>query len=1047
MLYEQVCCWLFAEIEKIRKMAIWCFISRKTVGYENKINNVFFVSMLFCLSWLTSVFAVELNSGNVQQLIHISTSWGITSAWFDWITSIAPGTFLDYNPSVPEIHFNNSSISVLESGTFDWWSNLTSLDISGLPLISIEPWAFLWLDNVTALTMNSNVSTGFVLESWVFMGLPNLHSFMIEGSSVTSIEPWAFLWLTSVNSAMLYSLPLLTHLASWTFLWLDNLQTLGIAESRALTTMDVWTFLWLDNLRLLNMSDESVSNFDLWVFVWMENLQELDLVGFPVQHLKPWIFSDLSAVQNLQLANNHIDQLDAWLFLGLSQLQTLNLSLNRIGSLPDWVFDWVNWLQSLDLWGNQLKSIDDGFFSGMVWLQTLNLNDNKLTVIGSGLFLGIVWLQNLNLSSNQLKSMDSKLFDDLPNLQSLNLSFNQLTTLGVWVFSLLHNVTYLNLGYNSISSFPSGIFGWLSSLYSLYFHNNRITNINASLFEWLNSLADLQIWNDPIETISPGIFNGLNSLISVSLSSNCASDWTQYIASIRWYDIVLDNTYCVPVVGGDPRDFMTALSAHGYAYNANWYVQWSASIWLNASWAVSTILVPLVMASQNPNMYSEDYYQNKVEVQYEIWTNITWNGNAYTGILNNPELYNTWNVPWWVEVVALTRFGALTHEIDFDKPITVRIPVLGKNVWDHLGVYSSEEESIYGVNWPKWVFEETGTVENYNELPYVVFTTTHASRWAIGDVTPQTPPDTTPPIGTITYNPSTATTDSVTATLALNESWVVTNNSWSNEYVFTGNGEFTFTFADLAWNTGKAVATVTWIYVPEKHVSFGGGWWGEVGPILPIVHPVIPVVYTWFWFAWWQALFSGSVILADVLSSCDNLQWETNKSYCFAFSIWSTTKTTLEDAEYNREIRRSELAKMVSEYAVQILHQVPEQGKTCHHYNDVTSRYKTMDPYITMVCALGLMWVDNNGDQMIHFRPKDLVTRGEYMTVLSRMLYGRKYDISDDEIGKVPFYQYHLDNLVSQGIFNHRLPEIEVQRYMVFYTLYRLANKMVLWLF
>ena len=239
-----------------------------------------------------------------------------------------------------------------------------------------------------------------------------------------------------------------------------------------------------------------------------------------------------------------------------------------------------------------------------------------------------------------------------------------------------------------------------------------------------------------------------------------------------------------------------------------------------------------------------------------------------------------------------------------------------------------------------------------------------------------------------------------------------------------------------------------------------------VAPILPIIPSLIvihPAVHTWTWgssgwgwggfawgwggFAWGTLLFPGSVILTDILSSCDTLQWEANKSYCFAFTIWATTKQTLEEAQYNREIRRSELAKMVSQYEVQILQKKPDEGKACHHYSDVTSRYKALDQYITEACELGLMWVDNNGDQVFHFRPKDLVTRGEYMTVVSRMLYGNKYDISDDEKWKVPFYQYHMDTLVSEGIFNHRLPEIEVQRYMVFYTLYRLANQKTMNLF
>jgi hypothetical protein len=51
----------------------------------------------------------------------------------------------------------------------------------------------------------------------------------------------------------------------------------------------------------------------------------------------------------------------------------------------------------------------------------------------------------------------------------------------------------------------------------------------------------------------------------------------------------------------------------------------------------------------------------------------------------------------------------------------------------------------------------------------------------------------------------------VIATIALNETGTITNNSFQNTYTFTDNGTFTFEFVDEAGNTGNAIATVTWI--------------------------------------------------------------------------------------------------------------------------------------------------------------------------------------------------------------------------------------------
>jgi hypothetical protein len=40
---------------------------------------------------------------------------------------------------------------------------------------------------------------------------------------------------------------------------------------------------------------------------------------------------------------------------------------------------------------------------------------------------------------------------------------------------------------------------------------------------------------------------------------------------------------------------------------------------------------------------------------------------------------------------------------------------------------------------------------------------------------------------------------------------MVTNNSGSFDYIFTGNGNFTFTFEDESGATGEAIAVVNWI--------------------------------------------------------------------------------------------------------------------------------------------------------------------------------------------------------------------------------------------
>ena len=46
------------------------------------------------------------------------------------------------------------------------------------------------------------------------------------------------------------------------------------------------------------------------------------------------------------------------------------------------------------------------------------------------------------------------------------------------------------------------------------------------------------------------------------------------------------------------------------------------------------------------------------------------------------------------EVDALMRFGDLSNRIDFGQDVTIRMPVLGKNIDDVVNIYSSDAEDI-----------------------------------------------------------------------------------------------------------------------------------------------------------------------------------------------------------------------------------------------------------------------------------------------------------------------------------------------------------------
>ena len=98
-----------------------------------------------------------------------------------------------------------------------------------------------------------------------------------------------------------------------------------------------------------------------------------------------------------------------------------------------------------------------------------------------------------------------------------------------------------------------------------------------------------------------------------------------------------------------------------------------------------------------------------------------------------------------------------------------------------------------------------------------------------------------------------------------------------------------------------------------------------------------------------------------------------------------TTMNTIEWARMNDWLTREEMAKMISNYAVNILWKTPDTTKPCYFLDSNIN--PDLVQYVTESCQLWLMW-----QWVTSFRPKDSVTRAEFWTVLSRLLYWSVYE-------------------------------------------------------
>ena len=156
---------------------------------------------------------------------------------------------------------------------------------------------------------------------------------------------------------------------------------------------------------------------------------------------------------------------------------------------------------------------------------------------------------------------------------------------------------------------------------------------------------------------------------------------------------------------------------------------------------------------------------------------------------------------------------------------------------------------------------------------------------------------------------------------------------------------------------------------------------------------------------------------------------EFNNAYTFAYRNWITTMNDINKADMEGWLNRIAMAKMLSNYAINILGKKPA-NKAVPKFPDVTQQLN--DDYgwaVDLAYQLGIMgiWTDK-------FRPYDPVTRKEFGTALSRMLFGLA-DWTD------VYYSTHLRKLKAEWIISNDNPDLKELRGYVMTMLMRSALK------
>ena len=165
----------------------------------------------------------------------------------------------------------------------------------------------------------------------------------------------------------------------------------------------------------------------------------------------------------------------------------------------------------------------------------------------------------------------------------------------------------------------------------------------------------------------------------------------------------------------------------------------------------------------------------------------------------------------------------------------------------------------------------------------------------------------------------------------------------------------------------------------------------------------------------------------------NNYSSEMNEAYQFARDNWITTSKNIEKAKMNSPLTRIAMAKMLSTYAINVLWKEPDMSKWTPKFSDVSdSLNKKYDNAVSLAYQLWIMWQNVKSN---NFRPYDEVTRAEFATALSRMLYW-----TQDGKWNIKYYEPHMSKLYNEWTITSTNPKTKEKRWYVMIMLERTAQ-------
>ncbi|MFA5747767.1 MAG: S-layer homology domain-containing protein, partial [Candidatus Absconditabacterales bacterium] len=272
-------------------------------------------------------------------------------------------------------------------------------------------------------------------------------------------------------------------------------------------------------------------------------------------------------------------------------------------------------------------------------------------------------------------------------------------------------------------------------------------------------------------------------------------------------------------------------------------------------------------------------------------------------------------------------------------------------------------------------------------------------------------------------------------------------SGYTSGSIISGNGTYTFIVTDLAGNWTGATFTITPPVVVTPTVnggsSNGGGDFikqdnckrNSKGNNLSGAN-ASGIDYS---SSYYDQICYPSQTHGVAKAICDvsksTFSTEITNAFDRAYGAGITTLCPIEKANVNGLVTRREMAKMISVFATKIMGLKPDTTRKCK-YTDTSKESDEMKAYATLACQLKIMGLKYDGTPDTTLRPNGLVTRAQFGTMLSRLIYGNKYNGN-----KESRYGPHLSALKKNGIIKDiSKPTMQEQRGYIMIMLMRTAG-------